>query len=272
MQAWDFEKARRHGVIRNPIWSCNEVMSHRCAIVYMIFVPGLDTYPEDIPDQKPIELDLTQEDFDEEREAAKKAVSSKWKKNADGSDDEDEGVTEKKGDEDEDAGAGTGLTSPLSPNKSKRREKTVYAGSRAATRAKLYHDANKELMESLLSKDELPAEVEDPAGKGELITFSEDNIMTSWDVETHERLWTRHFPCRLIGHELIDRRQLWLTFADTTLLIIDAFTGACCCVLAVQCDAVVTAVCPHVLLSVYRRNRAVDGGTPRAVLAVGGPH
>ena len=63
-------------------------------------------------------------------------------------------------------------------------------------------------------------------GQGLLVTYSEDLVLTAWDVKSHDRLWIRQFSCALVSMRLIDRTELWLSFTDTSLLVLDAFTGA----------------------------------------------
>ncbi len=50
--------------------------------------------------------------------------------------------------------------------------------------------------------------------------------MSAWDIESYERVWTRQFSCALVDHVLVDKSELWLTFADTTLIVMDAMSGA----------------------------------------------
>jgi hypothetical protein len=50
--------------------------------------------------------------------------------------------------------------------------------------------------------------------------------MSAWDVHSLDRLWIRHFSTAIINIVLIDKTELWVTFADTTLLVLDAFNGA----------------------------------------------
>jgi hypothetical protein len=64
-------------------------------------------------------------------------------------------------------------------------------------------------------------------GQGLLITFSEDFVMSAWDVHSLDRLWIRHFSTAVVNMLLIDKTELWVTFADTTLLVLDAFNGVC---------------------------------------------
>jgi hypothetical protein len=255
LQVWDFKKAREKGVIRLPLWSCSEIVAHRCPIVYMIFVPGLASYPDQVEAKKPEVVEMTAAEIEEMKAESKLAVSRNW--NAGSSDDdgepddphqlgaakppeqhEDDGMlftpvvasparSVLSGIAEADEFPDEGETSPLTPSKKPpKRGKTLYAGSKSRSKAKRKAAADKALLESMLPKESTPATVDEPAAKGQLITFSEDNIMIAWDVDTHERLWIRHFSSRVIGHELVDRRELWLTFADTTLVVMDAFTGA----------------------------------------------
>ncbi len=51
--------------------------------------------------------------------------------------------------------------------------------------------------------------------------------MSAWDVHSLDRLWIRHFSTAVVNMLLIDKTELWVTFADTTLLVLDAFNGVC---------------------------------------------
>jgi hypothetical protein len=263
LQAWDFKRSRKQGVIRFPVWSNSEMASQRCAIIRMIFVPGLASYAEPVQAVKPRAVTVTATEIEESKATMHAAASQYWHADTDDEEDDLDEVAPTMIDMEPLAaappiGSGTGLElrssavqapaglvfeegerTPASPTASPSRKaaklksaaKVLYSGSKSAVKAKRAVAANKALMESMSSTD--ASVIEEPAAQGMVLVFSEDNELTAFDVKSHERLWSRTFSSRLVDHVLIDRRQLWLCFADTSLLVMDAFTGIRNCAVVV---------------------------------------
>ena len=67
LQAWDFAKIRRTGVVRSPVWTCSEMISHRCGITHMLYVPALEWYPKEVPHVRNRKAKMTKEDIAAEK-------------------------------------------------------------------------------------------------------------------------------------------------------------------------------------------------------------